>query len=75
MPGTSKSITRAVISGVWSVGEMPVPPVVTTTSYAAATAARSATSTGAPSGTTSGPSTAKPISSRPATTSGPPRSV
>ena len=36
-------------------GERPVPPVVTTTSYPSATAARSAASTGSPSGTTSGP--------------------
>ena len=39
---------------------MPVPPVVTTTSYAGATASRRAAPTSAPSGTTCGPSTAKP---------------
>ena len=32
IPGTSRSITRLVISGVRSPGVSPVPPVVTTTS-------------------------------------------
>ena len=38
MPGHLAVEHRAVTSGVRSVGESPVPPVVTTTSYAAATA-------------------------------------
>lgn len=61
--------------GVRSVGEMPVPPVVTMTSYAAATPARRARSTGSPSGTTCGPSTAKPSAASASTIRGPPRSA
>lgn len=74
MPGISRSRTRRVASGVSSVGEMPVPPVVTITSYPAATPSRSAASTGAPSGTTCGPSTANRIRVRPSAISGPPLS-
>src|SRR5690606_25742022 len=75
MPGTSWSMTRRVASGVRSVGEMPVPPVVTTTSYPASAPARSAASTGSPSGTICGPSTVKPSRHRPSAISGPPRSA
>src|SRR5262249_55713255 len=60
MPGTSVPITARVASGVRSVGEMPVPPVVTMTSYPASTPARRAASTGSPSGTPRGPSTSNP---------------
>src|SRR5690606_32274657 len=73
-PGTSTSTTRLVASGVVSVGARPVPPVVTTTSYLSATAARSAPSTRSPSGTTQGPSTCAPTARSPSTTIGPPRS-
>src|ERR671938_999408 len=74
MPATGRSTTRSVASGVRSVGDSPVPPVVRTTSYPAATASRKAASTGSPSGTTTGPSTMKPIARRPSTSTGPPRS-
>src|SRR5919202_902995 len=74
MPSTGRSSTRAVTSGVASVGDRPVPPVVSTTSSPSATPCRSARSTGSPSGTTTGPSTAKPIARRPSTSTGPPRS-
>ena len=52
MPGISRSMTRRVISGVWSVGVSPVPPVVTATSYPAVTESRSTCSTASPSGIT-----------------------
>lgn len=74
IPGISRSITRRVISGVRSSGVNPVPPVVTTTSYAAETASRKAVSTGEPSGTTAGPSTAHPAASSNETSTGPDRS-
>ena len=61
-------------SGVASVGEMPVPPVVTTTSTPSATAARIASPTGGPSGATVGSGTSYPRSRSQATISGPPRS-
>ena len=53
IPGISSSSSGRVTSGVASVGVRPVPPVVTTTSTPAATAARIAAPTGASSGTTS----------------------
>src|ERR1019366_6515560 len=69
MPGTSRSMTMLVISGVTSPRVRPVPPVVTTTSYPAATPSRSACSTTLPSGITTGPSTSQSASrSRPAST-------
>src|SRR5262249_6672753 len=74
-PGTARSSTRAVASGVRSVGDRPVPPVVRTTSYRAETAFRSSASTGSPSATTTGPSTSKPNVRRPSTSTGPPRSL
>src|SRR5215467_2489385 len=54
---------------------MPVPPLVSTASTPSATAARSASPTGAPSGTTIGPSTSKPSARRPSTRIGPLRSA
>src|ERR1039457_788962 len=71
MPGISRSSTRRVISGVRSPGVRPVPPVVTTTSYSPAMAARSAASTGSPSATTSGPSTMHPAPRSNSTSTGP----
>ena len=62
-------------SGVASVGEMPVPPVVITTSAPSATAARSASPTGSPSGTTAGSGHSYPRSRSQATISGPLRSA
>ena len=55
MPGTRRSQTAAVASGVRSVGVSPVPPVVTTNSMpgSAHTARSSSVSCASPSGTTS----------------------
>jgi len=45
MPGTSRSITRRVASGVTSFGERPVPPEVSTTFAPARIASRMAFAT------------------------------
>ncbi len=63
-----------VISGVASVGEIPVPPVVSTTSGDTARAVASASDTASPSGTTVASSTSYPHSRSAATISGPVRS-
>ena len=52
IPGISRSISGAVCSGVTSVGLMPVPPEVMTTSTPSATASASARPTSGPSATT-----------------------
>ena len=71
MPGTSRSSSGRVTSGVRSVGVSPVPPVVSTTRAPSATAAEIASPTGSPSGTTTGSPHAKPCSVSQATISGP----
>ena len=53
-PGTSRSSSGRVTSGVRSVGVRPVPPVVSTTRAPPSTAAAIAAPTGSPSGTTTG---------------------
>src|SRR5207249_4438480 len=45
IPGTSRSMTRRVASGVTSLGERPVPPLVSTTLAPARTAFRIAVAT------------------------------
>ena len=71
MPGTSRSSSGRVTSGVRSVGVRPVPPVVTTTRAPPSIAARMASATGSPSGTTTGPVTSKPRPVSASTISGP----
>ena len=69
-PGASRSSTARVASGVTSVGESPVPPVVRMTSKSMSTAERStASSSPTSSGRTCGPSTVKPSSRRPSASS------
>src|SRR6478735_2229970 len=71
MPGTSRSSSGAVASGVRSVGVSPVPPVVRTSRAPAATAAAIASRTGSPSGTTTGSPHSKPCSRSQPAISGP----
>ena len=75
MPGTSRSSTARVASGVPSVGDSPVPPVVSTT--AGAGLQRGAQRRRAPRGRPArrrGPSTSNPHSRSASTISGPARS-
>ena len=60
MPGNCTSSSGLTHSGVWSLGEMPVPPVVMMSAGFSARAAWSAAATGAPSATTCGLSEANP---------------
>src|SRR5579884_558598 len=64
-------ITRRVISGVRSVGEIPVPPVVTITAGPSCRALRKASSSGSPSGTTRAAPTSCPACVRASTINGP----
>src|SRR5580692_10899016 len=73
IPGTSRSMTLRVISGVRSLGVNPVPPVVTITRYPEATPSSRACSTGSPSLTTR-LSTAHPASASRSASTGPDRS-
>src|SRR4051812_43732218 len=75
MPGASRSSTARVASGVTSVGDSPVPPVVRTTSAPDATASRNASVRASrSSGSTREPSTAKPSTLSPSTRNWPLRS-
>ena len=74
MPGAWRSSTASVASGVPSVGESPVPPVVSTTAGRVSSASRRAASTSGPSGTTTGSAASNPHSRSAWVTSGPPRS-
>ena len=71
-PGASRSITRAVPSGVWSRGANPVPPVVTISPANPSVSSVSAAATAsAPSGvtrwsTTSNPAPVELLDERPA---------
>src|SRR5665648_574716 len=74
IPGTSRSTTRCVASGMPSVGVSPVPPVVTTNTAPVEMAARRATSTWGPSATTTASPTARPQPRSASTMIGPARS-
>ena len=71
MPGTSRSITSRVASGVTSRGARPVPPVVITKDASAAASRMRAAMKGRESGTTTGSPTVKPASRRMRQASGP----
>jgi hypothetical protein len=72
MPGTSRVMTRAVPSGVWSRSETPVPPVVTSSlTPATISAVRARSTLSAPSGTTTASAQSNPASRSAATAIGP----
>src|SRR5689334_21151432 len=71
MPGTSRSRSGRVTSGVRSVGVRPVPPVVSTTRAPPTTSAETAAPTGSPSGTTRGSAQVKPSEVRKSMRRGP----
>ena len=65
-PGTSRSSTRGSPRACGRSGDSPVPPVVSTTSYAVVHGLRAARcSTGSPSGTTTGPVDVEPQRAQP----------
>ena len=72
IPGTDLSMTSLVASGVWSRGDSPVPPVVTTTPWNPSTARANALPTLArPSATTTDSTTSHAARSNSSTTAGP----